>query len=181
MPSACRSADSVIFAMFSAILSALSTTLSSELWVSVAIWLPSETAFSELLIRTVVFFAASWLLDARLRTSSATTANPLPASPARAASTAAFNARILVWNAISSMVLMIFSISLEHSLILLIARTMDSILSLLLLISFAVSEINWLTSRELAAVSLTWLDSSPRVAASSSTELACSVAPWLSA
>src|ERR1017187_3586343 len=38
------------------------------------------------------------------RTSSATTLNPAPASPARAASTAAFNARILVWKAMSSMV-----------------------------------------------------------------------------
>lgn len=32
-----------------------------------------------------------------MRTSSATTANPLPATPAHAASTAAFKARIFVW------------------------------------------------------------------------------------
>src|SRR5918995_444177 len=43
---------------------------------------------------------------ARPRTSSATTANPSPACPALAASTAAFNASRLVWKAISSMVLM---------------------------------------------------------------------------
>jgi hypothetical protein len=45
--------------------------------------------------------AARW---ASARTSSATTAKPRPASPARAASTAAFRASRLVWNAISSMV-----------------------------------------------------------------------------
>ncbi len=49
--------------------------------------------------------AARW---ARPRTSSATTAKPLPASPARAASTAAFRASRLVWKEISSMVLTIF-------------------------------------------------------------------------
>jgi len=38
-------------------------------------------------------------------------ANPLPASPARAASIAAFNDSKFVWDAISSIVLMIFPIS----------------------------------------------------------------------
>jgi hypothetical protein len=59
-------------------------------------------------IRLAVSFAACADRCARLRTSSATTAKPMPASPARAASTAAFSARMLVWNAISSIVLMIF-------------------------------------------------------------------------
>jgi hypothetical protein len=45
---------------------------------------------------------------AKLLTSPATTANPAPASPALAASTAAFKASRFVWNAISSMVLTIF-------------------------------------------------------------------------
>jgi len=58
-----------------------------------------------------VLFAASAALMARFRTSPATTAKPAPASPALAASTAAFSARRLVWNAISSMVLMIFWVS----------------------------------------------------------------------
>jgi len=44
-------------------------------------------------------FAQRW---ARLRASSATTAEPAPASLARAASTAALRARILVWKAILS-------------------------------------------------------------------------------
>ena len=44
---------------------------------------------------------------ARLRTSEATTAKPRPCSPARAASTAAFSARMLVWKAIPSITAMI--------------------------------------------------------------------------
>jgi len=61
---------------------------------------------------------------AKFLTSSATTANPAPASPARAASTAAFRASKLVWKAISSMVLMIFPVS---SLLLLISRMASAI------------------------------------------------------
>jgi len=48
---------------------------------------------------------------ARFLTSLATTAKPAPASPARAASTAAFRASRLVWKAISSIVLMILEVS----------------------------------------------------------------------
>ncbi len=47
------------------------------------------------------------------RTSWATTAKPLPASPARAASTPAFSASRLVWKAISSMTPMMLLISRE--------------------------------------------------------------------
>ncbi|EDT37231.1 hypothetical protein BamMEX5DRAFT_6990 [Burkholderia ambifaria MEX-5] len=54
---------------------------------------------------------------ARLRTSPATTAKPRPSSPARAASTAAFSARMLVWNAIPSMIAMMSAIFAELSLI----------------------------------------------------------------
>ena len=49
-----------------------------------------------------------------------TTAKPMPASPARAASTAAFSERMLVWKAISSitrMILEIFSLEVEISFI----------------------------------------------------------------
>ncbi len=61
-------------------------------------------------IREAVSRAACAQRWARLRTSSATTAKPMPASPARAASTAAFSARMFVWNAISSITRMIFAI-----------------------------------------------------------------------
>ncbi len=50
----------------------------------------------------VMVFSASFL------TSSATTAKPRPASPARAASMAAFRARRLVWSAMSEMTFMIW-------------------------------------------------------------------------
>ena len=55
--------------------------------------------------------AAFWLRSASLRTSAATTANPLPCSPARAASMAAFSASRLVWRAISSMMEILLAIS----------------------------------------------------------------------
>jgi hypothetical protein len=57
--------------------------------------------------------AASALRCARLRTSPATTAKPRPCSPARAASTAAFSARMLVWNAMPSITLMMSAIFFE--------------------------------------------------------------------
>ncbi|MBB3314060.1 hypothetical protein FHT78_005867 [Rhizobium sp. BK196] len=56
-------------------------------------------------------FAARW---ASSRTSWATTANPLPASPARAASTPALSVSRFVWKAISSMTPMILVISHEN-------------------------------------------------------------------
>ena len=57
------------------------------------------------------------LCSERLRIWSATTANPLPASPALAASIAAFKERRLVWLAISSISEIIFSICFDVSLI----------------------------------------------------------------
>ena len=62
-----------------------------------------------------MFFAASALRCARFLTSSATTENPLPWSPARAASTAALSARIFVWNAIPSIREIISVICCAHS------------------------------------------------------------------
>ncbi|MCY1377293.1 hypothetical protein D9M69_648580 [compost metagenome] len=53
-------------------------------------------------IRVLISFAASALRPASRRTSPATTAKPRPCSPARAASTAAFSARMLVWKAMPS-------------------------------------------------------------------------------
>ncbi|OYO29073.1 hypothetical protein CD932_18325 [Janthinobacterium sp. PC23-8] len=58
---------------------------------------PARSASSTLLVATSpISCAATWLRSASLRTSAATTAKPLPCSPARAASMAAFSASKLV-------------------------------------------------------------------------------------
>ncbi len=63
---------------------------------------PSSTR-STLALMSDLISRAIWLLRcARLRTSLATTAKPRPCSPARAASTAAFSARMFVWKAMPS-------------------------------------------------------------------------------
>ncbi len=131
-------------------------------------------------ISSLVALAASSDLEARSRTSSATTAKPLPAEPARAASTAAFSARILVWNAMFSMEAMILEISWEEL----------EIFSMAVFSSFMCSTLvpkcppAWPTKRPAssaaAAVILALEEISLMVAASSSTELACSTEPWLS-
>ena len=84
-------------------------------WTSVSMtWLTDWISVTEFCTRLVdsainwrTSLAADWLRWARLRTSAATTANPRPCSPARAASTAALSARMLVWKAMLSMVPMI--------------------------------------------------------------------------
>ena len=156
-------------------------TFSSEFAVSSAILLPFSTAFMEFSISTAVFWEASADLLARFLTSSATTANPLPALPALAASTAAFSARIFVWNAISSIVLMIFPISPEDVLISDIAASISCILRLLSPASSPTSTDFLLASWAPSALRLIFVEISLIVAASSSTEEACSVAPWESA
>ncbi len=63
---------------------------------------PSVTCDRLSRIKPLISRAALVERSARSRTSAATTANPLPASPARAASTPAFKARRFVWKAMSS-------------------------------------------------------------------------------
>src|SRR3990167_3292621 len=63
---------------------------------------PPFTALTLLPTSTLISCAASAERLARLRTSEATTAKPRPCPPARAASTAAFSARMLVWKAMES-------------------------------------------------------------------------------
>ena len=81
-------------------------------------------------MREDVFLAACAVLFARSPTSPATTAKPLPASPARAASIEALSARIFVWNEMSSIVCIIFAISDEVELISSIAPSICVIFSL---------------------------------------------------
>ena len=78
---------------------------------------PFSICVSEASTSTRISFAAAALRCARLRTSPATTAKPRPFSPARAASTAAFSARIFVWNAIPSITEMMSTIFFELALI----------------------------------------------------------------
>ena len=71
---------------------------------------PRPTCWVEALIKLLISLAAPEDRCASARTSLATTAKPLPASPARAASTPAFSAKRLVWKAMSSITLMIWLI-----------------------------------------------------------------------
>src|SRR6185295_12261511 len=75
--------------------------------------LPSDTCATDCSMSALISLAAAALRCASARTSLATTAKPRPCSPARAASTAAFSARMLVWNAMPSIVLMISAMRLE--------------------------------------------------------------------
>ena len=129
-------------------------------------------------MRDVVLLAASADFCARLRTSSATTAKPLPAEPALAASTAAFRARMFVWNAMSSMVFTICSISSEERSILCMAFTISSISSMPLL--RAVSACPTSSAAVCVWSAILWRSFviSATEADSSCTEAACSVAPW---
>ncbi len=76
---------------------------------------PSATRPTESSISPLISLAALAERWARVRTSLATTAKPRPCSPARAASTAALSARILVWKAMPSITLMMSAIFLDEA------------------------------------------------------------------
>ncbi|MCY1294077.1 hypothetical protein D9M70_433590 [compost metagenome] len=93
-------------------------TISSMVWPDcVTSMEPRSTRSTESPISALISLAAVALRCARLRTSPATTAKPRPCSPARAASTAAFSARMLVWKAMPSITPMMSTIFLDASLI----------------------------------------------------------------
>jgi len=177
MASACSVESLDICPMVATTSSTPETTSERFLAVSSAIFVPLRTARREFSIRADVLFDASADLLARLLTSSATTAKPFPASPALAASTAAFNANILVWKAMSSMVLIIFPISLEELLISSMACIMSCIWRLLSVIRRPISTAFSLALRAFSAFRLIRDAISFTVAATSSMELACSVEP----
>jgi hypothetical protein len=103
-------------------------------------------------IRLLISLAASALRCASERTSPATTANPRPCSPARAASTAALSARMLVWKAMPSMVPMMSAMRrllwLMRSMVLTTSVTTAPPRSALLLAWLA----SWLAVRAASAV-----------------------------
>ncbi len=76
---------------------------------------PSVTWPTESSIRVLISLAAPAERWASARTSEATTAKPRPCSPARAASTAAFKARMLVWKAMPSITEMISAMRLDEA------------------------------------------------------------------
>ncbi|MCY1412811.1 hypothetical protein D9M71_282290 [compost metagenome] len=107
----------------------------------------------------------SWVLDAKARTSSATTAKPRPCSPARAASMAAFKASRLVCSAmarIMSAACWIDSASLARPVTeVLIWSTVCASFSTTIRLCCAClepSRESWLTCRASWAVCCTWLD-----------------------
>ena len=112
--------------------------------------LPRLAADTQLSISLVVAAAASSDWAASRRTSSATTAKPFPASPALAASTAAFRASILVWNAMFCMVVIIWPICSDELLTSCMAETICSIFRSL---SATCSPVSWARSWAPAAVS----------------------------
>ncbi len=99
------------------------TMRSSDWPVSPTNFTPSPTCWLLAVISALISLAAAAERWARARTSLATTAKPRPASPARAASTPAFRASRLVWNAISSITPMIWPIWLDEVSIAAIAVT----------------------------------------------------------
>ena len=139
--------------------------------------IPFSTALTEVSIRTADSFAACALWSASTVTWSATTANPFPASPALAASIEAFNASRFVWDAISLIVAIILSISLEASLISFMESTISCILPLLSKIAFPSSPTFPLISFADWAFCATWSATFVTVAVSSSTTAAWLVAP----
>ncbi len=94
-------------------------TISPSFWATcLAVTSPSVASLTDWRMSSSVLVAASLARRASERTSSATTAKPRPASPARAASTAAFRARRLVWKAMSLMSRMIWEVPSAEALIL---------------------------------------------------------------
>ena len=128
-------------------------------------------------ISSRVSTAAFALCSERLRIWSATTANPLPASPALAASIAAFKERRLVWLAISSISEIIFSICFDVSLIRAMTSTIPCISAWLLSASFAYCCAILYVSFNFSDVFSTPSVISANVACSSSMEADWSIAP----
>ena len=125
------------------------------------------------MISVLISLAALAERCASSRTSWATTAKPLPASPARAASTPAFSASRLVWKAISSIIPMMLPIFREDSSMASIAETASRTTAPDFSAEALVRETSAPASSARLADSLTDAVTSSTAAAVSSTEAAC--------
>ncbi len=115
MPSLCSWLASVISRTISVTRATLCTTscMVSPAWATRR--LPSPTFSTESPISCLISLAADAERCASERTSEATTAKPRPCSPARAASTAALSARMLVWKAMPSITPMMSAIFCDEA------------------------------------------------------------------
>ena len=135
---------------------------------------PPRPCSTESSIRVLISLAAAAERCARLRTSEATTAKPRPCSPARAASTAAFSARMLVWKAMPSITPMMSTILRDDALIEpMVSTTCADHAAALAPPLPRPTTASWLAWRALSAFCLTVEVSSSIEAAVSSSELAC--------
>ena len=145
--------------------------------VVLVIAFPFSISTKVLSINSLVFITEFALSDASLPIWSATTAKPLPASPALAASIEALSDKRLVWEAMSSISVIILPISLEISVIRSISVRSPFIFSFSSLALFAeaftLSDALFVSF----AVSAARLTTVSIVAFSSSITPACSVAP----
>ena len=113
MPLLCSSEAAAISCMICVTLATASTIVLMVFPAVATSSDPRSINLTDSLIKPSISFAAWALRLASVRTSLATTANPRPCSPARAASTAAFSARIFVWKAILLMTAVISEIFFE--------------------------------------------------------------------
>jgi len=134
---------------------------------------PASTCATESSISALISLAAVAERWASERTSDATTAKPLPCSPARAASTAALSARILVWNAMPSITPMMSTMRREASLMPCMVLTTCCTTSPLRAATPEASEASWLACCAFSAFCRTVEVSSSIAAAVSSSEPAC--------
>ena len=117
MPELCSLDAAVISPMMSETRRTLATISSIVVPASCTSLEPASTLSTEVPISALISLAASALRCASERTSEATTAKPRPCSPARAASTAALSARMLVWKAMPSITPMMSAIFLLDAVI----------------------------------------------------------------
>jgi hypothetical protein len=130
MPISCSCAPVLISLITWVTLRTVSSAPSMVFWASSVSLLPASTVSVDSLMSCLISRAADEVRWDSARTSEATTAKPRPCSPARAASTAAFRARMLVWKAMPSMTPMISLMRRDDSLITCMVRVTSFMASL---------------------------------------------------